>query len=815
LAHRATRDATGLAAAGLLLCLVAFPRSAPAQTPAQVQKKVEQSGHTEGEVREKIRASGLSPDQVRDALQERGLSPDALDQYMPGGTAGKPTQPATSQPPPTSEGSSTSADTPKAAAAQRLELLPENLPEFTKEIAKRVPTAVAVLPFGYEIFRYAPTTFEPLAAGPVDPDYPIGPGDEVIVQVWGDNELTHGATVTREATITVPDIGQVVLNGLTLAQAKRLITDRLATVYSGIRARRPTTFVDVTLGKLRTIQVFILGDVVRPGGYTISSVSTVLNALYNGGGPTPSGSMRDVRIIRHDEIYRRVDLYGYILTGSKAEDVRLQNGDVVFVPPIGKTVAVTGEVHRPAIYELRPEERFHDLVRLSGGIRSTALLDRVQVDRIIPFSERDSLTGQDRVALDLPLKDILANPANDPELVDRDIVQVFRIGDVRKNTVAILGEVVEHPGTYQLHRGMKVSDLVSMAGGFTSDAYLDRATLVRTHPDLSRSIHRFNLGKAIELDPEHDLALEELDEIQVVSLWDVRDRHTVSITGSVRKPGAYEYLDGMTLMDLIFQAGGLKESANKLQAEIARVDSTTIATVKAARIFREPISADYGIHSQDTSFVLQQWDQVSVREIPDWQLQRNVTLTGEVQYPGTYALRATDERLSSVIARAGGLKSTAYPHGATFTRKKDDVGRLAVNVEAVVRHGDRKQDLVLEAGDAIDIPREPNSVKVVGEVGFPASVLYQRGRSLSYYIEQAGGYTDRSDKRHVRVVQANGRVRSVGRLSFDPRPDAGALVLVPPKPVVEKSETLKDIGMIVGILSGAATTIFLAHQVTK
>jgi len=271
----------------------------------------------------------------------------------------------------------------------------------------------------------------------------------------------------------------------------------------------------------------------------------------------------------------------------------------------------------------------------------------------------------------------------------------------------------------------------------------------------------------------------------------------------------------MTLMDLVFQAGGLKESANTLDAEIARVDSTTIATVQAARIFREPISADYGIHSQDSSFVLQQWDQVSVREIPDWQLQRNVTLTGEVQYPGTYALQAKDERLSSLIARAGGLKATAYPRAATFTRKKDDVGRLAVNVEAVTVHGNRRQDLVLEDGDAIDIPREPKSVKVVGEVGFPASVLYERGRSLGYYIEQAGGYTERSDKRRVRVVQPNGRVKAVSRFSPDTRPDPGALVLVPPKSIREKSETLKDVATIVGILSGAATTIFLVRQATK
>jgi protein involved in polysaccharide export with SLBB domain len=204
-----------------------------------------------------------------------------------------------------------------------------------------------------------------------------------------------------------------------------------------------------------------------------------------------------------------------------------------------------------------------------------------------------------------------------------------------------------------------------------------------------------------------------------------------------------------------------------------------------------------------------------VREIPDWQLQRNVTITGEVAYPGSYALRAKDERLSSLIARAGGLKATAYPRAATFTRRKDGVGRLAVNVEAVALHRSRKHDLVLEEGDIIEIPREPKSVKVVGEVGFPATVLYERGRSLSYYIDQAGGYTERSDRRRVKVVQANGRVKSVGRLSFDPRPDAGALVLVPPKPAAEKSEVLKDIATIVGIVSGAATTIFLVREATK
>src|SRR6266850_4908119 len=383
------------------LASVSIPSAVSAQSQYEVKEKVRRSGHSEAEVRHRINDSGMSPEEIRRALMEAGYDPSALNEYLPGGTMWSGEAPKLTD----SEGDTLSEDgqspsgslqtpvTPPAFVEPqpRARILPENYPEFTKEISKRIHVDEPILPFGYEIFGYLPTTFEPLASGPVDPDYPIGPRDEVIVQVWGDNESTHSAIVSREATITVPDIGQIVLNGLTLSQAKRLITDRLATVYSGIRARRPTTFVDVTLGKLRTIQVFLLGDVVRPGGYTISSVSTVLNALYSAGGPTARGSMRDVRIIRHNDVFRRVDLYGYILTGSKAEDVRLQSGDVVFVPPVGKIVAVLGEVNRPAIYELADGERFQALLRLSGGVKSTALISRALVDRVVPFAQRDSL----------------------------------------------------------------------------------------------------------------------------------------------------------------------------------------------------------------------------------------------------------------------------------------------------------------------------------------------------------------------------------------------------------------------------------------
>ena len=822
-AQATSRLTLGLSSLGTLVFVLSLsPICAHAQTAADLKQKAEQAGiKSEEDARRRARDSGLTRDQIRQALHEAGYNDAAVNELLngaeedssgrgAGGGVGGAGAPAYMPPAPIDS----QAVEPALGPPPRAPLNPEDYPEFTKEIARRIPGSSPVLPFGYEIFGYLPSTFEPLSSGPVDPEYPIGPGDEVIIQVWGDNEFTHAAVVGREATITVPDIGQIVLNGLTLAQAKRLITDRLGAVYSGIRTRRPTTFVDVTLGKLRTIQVFILGDVVRPGGYTISSVSTVLNALYNAGGPTSHGSMRDVRIVRHNEVWKHVDLYGYILRGSKAEDVRLQSGDVVFIPPTGKVAAILGEVHRSAIYELRDGEGFRDLLRLAGGLQSTAVVGRALVDRVVPFGQRDSLRGEDRVAVDLPLRQILADSTSNPPLADRDIVQVFRIGETRTNTVVISGSAVLRPGMYELRPGMRVSDLVN-AGGLKPDAYFDRATLVRTAEDRSRSIQRFNLRDAMEHQPEDDLVLQKLDEVTVRSIWDIQERHTVSITGSVREPGKYEYLNGMTIMDLIFRAGGLKESAYKQEAEVSRVDSTTIASRQAAEVFRVPISGNYGVHSADTTFSLRQYDQVFVREIPDWQLQRNVLLTGEVRYPGVYSLNAKDERLSSVLERAGGVKPTGYPRAAVFVRRKGGAGRLAIDVEDVSRRHHKRYDIVLEDGDSLNVPREPKTVKVVGEVGFPVSVLYERGKPLGFYIDQAGGYTDNSDKGRVKVVQPNGRVKPVKRFWWDPAPEAGALVVVPPKPPEEKKETLKDVATITSILTAAVTSLFVIHEATK
>jgi protein involved in polysaccharide export with SLBB domain len=280
-------------------------------------------------------------------------------------------------------------------------------------------------------------------------------------------------------------------------------------------------------------------------------------------------------------------------------------------------------------------------------------------------------------------------------------------------------------------------------------------------------------------------------------------------------PVIYEYLDSMTVMDLIFHAGGLLISADKREVEVSRVDSTSIATKKSAQIFHVPIGEGYAVDSTNAAgFHLQKWDQVFVREIPDWRLQRNVVVTGEVLYPGVYSLNSDVERLSSVLTRTGGLKPTAYPEGATFVRRKGGAGRLAVDVKSVSK-GKRKYDLVLDEGDSLHIPKEPRTVKVVGEVGFPVSVLYEHGKTLGYYIDQAGGYTEQSDKGRVKVVQPNGMVEPVKKHWWDPEPKAGALVVVPQKPPSIQHDTLKDVATIVTIIAGAVMTIFIASEATK
>jgi len=762
-------------------------------------------------IRDRLRASGIDPDELQKLMSAAGSTgatsptssvPSNLNPASPtdAGTAGTPFPPVTPVP-----GAPPVPNQAPVMGAQQM-----RTDSTLAKLARADSVDSDLKPFGYDLFRLTPTTFEPLAFGPVAADYLIGPGDEIIVSVWGAQELNARAVVNRDGYVILPDVGQVMANGYTLTKFKEALESRLARVYSGIsRDGRGRTAVEVSLGKLRSIQVFVLGDVVQPGGYTLSATSTVMSSLYFAGGPTLRGSMREIRVVRGNQTVHQVDLYEYIARGERSQDWKLENGDVIFVPPSTRRVTLTGEIRHPAVYEMRAGETLADLLALSGGMTANAQRTRAQIERTIPFDQRDPLLHEDRKILDLSLP---AGAAT--ELIDSDIVRVFRGRDMLRNTVKIVGPAVYKSGNYQHHPGMTVADLVQQAGGLLGDAYLGWAHLVRTHDDNTRTLVSFNMDAALRRDKTANLTLQQRDEVQVFSQSDIRDPETVSIQGLVRRPGIYPLLHGMTITDLIVKAGGLQESAYRTRAEVSRIDPAAVSDGRMAELKYVSMGDSLTTDSEASNVSLEKNDIVFIREVPNWSLQENVWVTGEVKFPGMYSLTSKTERLSSVVQRAGGLDQTAYLQAATFTRKKDQTGRMAINFAQALKSKSgkpNKYDLVLAAGDSVHIPREPKAVKVTGEVGFPSSVLWEDGRDYGYYLNQAGGLLSTADKSKITVVMASGRVERPG-FFHKPEPDAGATIRVPHKIEEPDRQTLKDMAQIVSILSGAATTIYLISR---
>lgn len=680
---------------------------------------------------------------------------------------------------------------------------PAIVPDTLVEVARQEP--VAGEPLGFEIFRWAPTTFEPLTYGPVGEDYPLGPGDELTLTLWGDAQLALTLTVTREGSVTLPDVGQVAVSGLPLGAARERIRASLSRVYSGLRGTsgRSTTSLSLSLGKLRSIQVFLLGNVVRPGGYTLSAVSRALNALYAAGGPTLDGSLRDVRIVRGGEVVAHVDLYDVILRGAGQEMPRLENGDVVFVPPAARRVALAGPLRRSGRIELKDGEELRELLTIAGGVLPEADLSRAQIDRVTPPEMREARPGQGRIAIDVPLRDVLAGSAPDVSLRDADSITVFQLGSRRTNTVNLTGRGVVRPGVYQYRDGMKVSELIALAGGVTPDAYLDRAQVVRTLRDSTRASLHFVPSLALGGDAHEDIVLQTMDDVSIRSKWDLEERQSVTVHGLVRSPGRYELLEGMTMTDLLMRAGGFTDDAYAVRAELTRVGSGR----QLADTVRVPLQRDLTLCVEASSFRLQPHDALFIRRDPDYREPEFVTLTGEVRFPGTYTLTRRDERVSDLVRRAGGLTPEAYAGGARFARLGG--AQLAIELPRALRHRASRHDLILLAGDTLIVPRHSPTVAIEGAVLNPVTALHQPGAKVGHYIIQASGYRSDADRRAVVVISPSGRVRRGGQ------PEPGSRIIVPARPAESPRDGLKDIATVMSIVASAATTFFLVSQSGK
>ncbi|HET7565717.1 MAG TPA: SLBB domain-containing protein [Gemmatimonadaceae bacterium] len=684
--------------------------------------------------------------------------------------------------------------------------------------------------FGLDVFDRNGTQFEPNLAGPVDPNYKLGPGDRLVLILTGDVQDAYTLDVTREGFVVIPQVGQLDVANLTLAQVNDLLYTRLGRVYSGVkRGPKATTHFSLNVARLRSNQVFVVGDVSEPGSYRISSAGTALTALYAAGGPSENGSLRHVEIRRGGTVVDSLDVYDYLLRGDASHDVRLQSGDVVFVPVHGPRARIVGEIVRPATYELTPGESLADLIRDAGGFTPTASHRRVQIERVVPPAQRTA-PGHDHVVIDISAQEM--GTVDDPPvaLAAGDVVRVFPVAERVRDRITVAGDVWS-PGTQGFTPGMKLSDAIKGAGGVRPDVYAGQVLITRLLPDSSRVQLRAVLQDstgAVLNDPE----LHEDDQIRIFSVAEFRPKRYVSITGAVRKSGRIPYRDGMTLRDLVLLAGGLEEGAYLNEAEIARlpenraggVTATTIrVSLDSTYLFERGADGKYlgppGIpapQGKAPEVKLEPYDNVLILRQPNWELQRTVTVSGEVKFPGRYSLLTKDERLGDVIKRAGGFTASAYPDGVVFYRHEGDLGRIGVDLPQVMRNPHYRDDLILQDGDSIYIPSYSGVVNVTGDVNSPVAVAYMPGQNLDAYVRAAGGPNQKADMSHAYVRQPNGKVESVRRRHFwpdaVPKPKPGSVVYVPEKNPNEHSNALANLSIVAQILVSLVGVVAIIHR---
>lgn len=682
-----------------------------------------------------------------------------------------------------------------------------------EELEQRKPVRDTSVIFGHDIFqpREDGISFEPNENVATPDNYQLGPGDEVIIDIWGFNEANIQQTISPEGRINIEMVGPVYLSGLTVKEAESKIKKVLSSKYSSISGERPNTEVSVSLGAIRTIQVNVMGDVDYPGAYRMSSFSTVFSALYAAGGVSKTGSLRDIQVIRNGKKIAAADIYAYIFDGKSTSDIRLHDGDVIIVPAYVNVVKALGGVKRSMKYEMAEGETVADLLKYSGGFTGRAFRDNVSVLRN---------SGDSRLIL-------TASKANgyDVVLEDGDEVTVGVSPQHFANRLEVKGYVV-NPGEYEFGGDINtVKQLIVAAGGLKKDAFLSRAVLQRENADRSFETMSVDLG-GIMKGTRPDVDLRKGDVLTVPGIFEMTDRGTLTINGMVVAPGIFDYAEHTTVEDLIVLAGGLLDGASMAKVEVSRrvVDPYSLE-------INETIGESYTFSIKDglsvdgaDEFYLEPYDVVAVRKSPAFQVQKFVNVEGEVAFPGEYVLQTNGERLSSIIKRAGGLTDLAFVKGGKLIRKmtEDEIETakatmkterrniqkqkqklaltqgtsadvdeedletikvseqytVAVDFEKAIANPGSVYDIVLREGDVLSVPENIGTVAIKGEVLYPNTVAFVEGKSISYYISQAGGFNNDARQAKLYVVYMNGSVDKGAGARVEP----GCEIVVPRKP---------------------------------
>lgn len=630
----------------------------------------------------------------------------------------------------------------------------ENQPksESTKTGASGLITADGY--FGYGLFQNSNSQFTAIQNGPVDPNYRVGPGDEVVVSVWGDVEFRNSVTVNRDGTINLDKIGVVVVNGLSLKELEKKLQNNLGKVYSTINGNNPSTFLDVTLGKLKPITIFFVGEVNRPGAYQVSSYSTAFNALYSIGGPNTDGSLRKIQVIRDGITVTEFDLYDYLLTGKKIKDVRLEHGDHIFVPSRVSAITLKGEVRYPATYEMLKKETLADLVKYAGGLKTTADLKRVQIERIIPFEKRVDndkvLDVQDYNLAFTGHEQTIINPIN---LFDRDVVTIYPLRNLQKGWVAISGSIFR-PGKYSIEKEMSVKKLIEQAQGVLPEAYTEKIDLTRRYLNGKTEHLSINLND----NSAESTILQDFDSLKVYSTWELFNKDKfVEINGHIAKPGRYQFLDSMRVMDLITKAGALadpyfKKSTYLTRADLIRYNEDELTTSVIPLNLTDLLNG-----SQKSNLKLKHRDKLLIYSVDVVYNQPKVTITGAVKNPGTLDL-SSNMTLHDLILQAGGFQRNAYMYNVDVYRvdpyniKPDSlaiVHKVTITPK-MLNEFQTSNDFKLQDLDLVAVREHPdfqyqNAVTVRGEVKFPGTyVLLHKNETFKEIIQRAGGLKDES-----------------------------------------------------------------------
>lgn len=807
---------------------------AQAQTLPQNLSQVDVSSLSDAQVRQLMQqaeAAGLSDNQLIRQAEERGMTTEQ------GNLLGKRIANIRN-----AANVDNSADTTLTPSQRRLNYKPDTTYGAKRNKGRNDSSLFVsnLIPhiFGADLFRNNNLTFEPNLNIATPVNYILGPHDQVDISVYGNSQVNWKLDVSPEGNINIPGIGIVNVAGKTIEQATSIIKSKLA---AGNYAIGRGTNVQVALGNIRSIKVIMVGQLQRPGTYTLPSLASVFNALYAAGGPNENGSFRQIEIIRDNRVIRHLDIYDFLLKGDQSNNITLQDQDVVRVPTYRVRVEMRGEVKTPALFEVLPGETLQDVIRFAGGFSNEAYTALIKVSQISDQQRRITDVPEVDFKNYLPLRG--------------DIYTVSRILNRYENRVTINGAVFR-PGEYELDKGLTLSGLIKKAAGLKEDAFTGRGSITRLEPDNTTQLLSFNVTDVMN-NPSADILLQREDVVNISSIFDLKDKYTVTIKGDVRRSGEYAYADSMSVQDLIIKAGGFMQGASTRRIEVARRVTNSDPTSKSspvAQVFT--VDADPNLGKMQADFRLKPFDIVSIYTLPGYETQRTIKVEGEVVYPGYYAIQKKNERISDIIARAGGLTASADADGGTLRREniailgisknKTDTAAVlqeqaarfnhlkqsyrdstsassdetqmrnnyvGINLPAILNKPGTNADLIVEDGDIIRIPKEEQIVRVNGEVLYPSAVVYSKNKSFKGYILNAGGYSPNALKRGAYIVYPNGTVKGTGKfLFFNTHPDVkpGSEIYVPKHPprvnglqsLIGLSSILASLGaIIIGIVS--------------